>query len=218
MKTKILSAWWMVALTLLLPASAVAQGNIQKLAVAGHEGSIPVTQMNGKNFVELQALAQVVNGMLTFKGSQVLLTVGQAAEAAATPDKTVLSKDFLRAGIEEMSTIREWHTVLATAIENQFPVTPEVIGPYQTAATTNLRLAQVAATNDADRSAAQLVTNEFQIMKSMSDKYLAQRAAATYINADSLANDPLNQSLAACGQALGAMAASGHYRDDATCR
>jgi hypothetical protein len=139
-------------------------------------------------------------------------------EAAAAEEKVGLSRDFLRAGIEEMSTIREWHSALATAIENQFPVTPEVLGPYETSATKNLRLAQVAATTDADRKAAQLITNEFQKMKQLSDSFLAQRAAATYINADALSSNTLNQSLIACGSSLGAMAASGQFTDDATCR
>jgi hypothetical protein len=124
----------------------------------------------------------------------------------------------LRAGIEGMSTLREWHSALATAIENQFPVTREVLGPYEAAATRNLRLAQVAATTDADQKAAQLLTNEYQKMKQLSEYYLAKRAAATYINADALTNDALNQSVIACGRSLGAMAASGQFKDDGTCR
>ena len=106
-----------------------------------------------------------------------------------------MSKDFLRAGIEELSTIREWHGALTNAIENQTPVIQDVMGPYETAATRNLRLAQVAATTDADRKAAQLITNEFQKMKQLSDSYLAKRAAATYINADALTNDVIEPEL-----------------------
>jgi hypothetical protein len=117
-----------------------------------------------------------------------------------------------------MSTIREWHSALATAIENQFPVAPEVLGPYELSATRNLRLAQAAATTDADRKAAQLIANEYQKMKQLSDSYLAKRAAATYISANALASDKLNQSLTACGRSLGAMVASGEFTDDGTCR
>jgi hypothetical protein len=209
------SVWWIVALAMIVPVLAMSQGKIQQLAVSGHTGSVPVTQINGKNYVEVEALAQLVSGSLSFHGNQMTLTV---SEATTAEEKAGLSRDFLRAAIEGMSTIREWHSVLATAIENQFPVAREVLGPYETSATKNLRLAQVAATTDADRKAAQLITNEYQKMKELSDSYLAKRAAATYIEADALTNDALNQSVIACGRSLGAMAASGQFTDDGTCR
>src|SRR5208337_8190 len=175
------------------------------LVVSGYAGNIPVAQINGKNYVEVEALSQLVNGSLSFQGDQVTLSL-TGNQASNTEEKVGLSTDFLRAGIEEMSTIREWHSALATAIENQFPVTPELLSPYEIEASKNLRLAQVAATTDADRKVAQLITNEFQKMKQLSDSYLAKRAAATYINADALTNDTLNQSLITCGKALAAMA------------
>jgi hypothetical protein len=208
--------WWIVALAMIISVAAVSQEKVQSLAVSGHPGSVPVTQINGKKYVEVEALTQLVSGTLSFQGNQVTLTL---AGAAAAPVKKVgLSRDFLRAGIEEMTTIREWHSALTIAVENQYPVTPEVLGPYETSATKNLHLAQVAATTDADQKAAQLITNEFQKMKQLSDSYLAQRAAATYINADALTNDTLNLSLIACSRSLGAMAASGQFTDEGTCR
>ncbi len=209
--------WWIVALAMIVPVPAMSQGKIQKLAVSGHTGSVPVTQINGKNYVEVEALAQLVSGSLSFHGDQMTLAL-TANEAATVEEKVGLSRDYLRAAIEEMSTIREWHSALATAIENQFPVAREVLGPYETSATKNLRLALVAATTDADRKAAQLITNEYQKMKDLSDSFMAKRAAATYIDADALTNDALNQSVIACGRSLGAMAASGQFVDEGTCR
>jgi hypothetical protein len=209
--------WWIVGLAMIVPVLAMSLGKIQMLAVSGHAGSVPVTQINGKNYVEVEALAQLVSGSLSFQGNQMTLTL--TGNAAPPKEKEVgLSKDFLRAGIEELSTIREWHGALTNAVGKQAPVIPDMMGPYETAATRNLRLAQVAATTDADKKAAQLITNEFQKMKQLSDSYLAQRAAANYINADALTNDVLNQSVIACGRFLGAMAASGQFTDDGTCR
>ncbi len=209
--------WWIVALAMSLPVLAMSQEKIQKLSVSGHMGDVPVTQIDGKKYVEVEALAQLVSGSLSFHGNVMTLTL-KGNEAPRAEEQVGLSRDFLRAGIEEMSTIREWHSALTTAIENQFPVTPEVLGPYETSAAKNLRLAQVAATTDADQKAAQLITIEYQKMKQLSDSFLAKRAAATYINADALTNDTLNQSVIACGRSLGAMAASGQFMDDGTCR
>jgi hypothetical protein len=209
--------WWVVALAMLVSVLALSQGKIHKLAVSGYAGSVPVTQINGKNYVEVEALAQLVSGSLGFRGDQLTLSL-TAKEASSAEEKVGLSRDFLRAGIEEMSTIREWHSALATAIENQFPVTPNLVKPYETAATKNLNLAQAAATTDADRKAAQLIANAYQKMKQLSDGYLAKRAAATYINADALTNDTLNQSLIDCGRSLEAIAASRQFTDDGACR
>jgi hypothetical protein len=211
------NVWWIVALAILVPVLALSQGKIIKLAVGGYEGSVPVTQINGKNYVEIEALAQLVSGSLSFHGGQMTLSL-TGNEAAIPEGKAELSMEFVRAGIEELTTIREWHSALATGIENQFPVTPVVVSPYETSATKNLRIAQAAAKTDADRKAAQLITNEYQKMKQLSDGFLAQRAAATYINADALTNDTLNQSLVACGRSLEAMAASRQFTDDGTCR
>ena len=210
---------WIVAVPILLCALALSQAKLAELLLSGKPGSIPVLQVNGKNYVEIDALAQLSGGTLSFHGKQVTLTLTPTpAGEQAEESKTSLSRGFLRAAIEQMSTIREWHTVLATAIENQFPVTPVVIGPYQERAATNLHLALAAASTDADHSAAQLIDNEYRKMKSLSDSYLAQRAAATYINASALDNDPANQGFAACAQAVGAMIGSGQYSDTAACR
>jgi hypothetical protein len=203
--------WWVVALAIVVPVLAMSQGELQRLTVSGHTGSIPVTQLDGMNYVEIEALAQLVSGSLSFHGTQMTLSL-TASDTAAAEEKVGLSKDFLRAAIEEMSTIREWHSALTTGIENQFPITREMLGPYEISASKNLRLAQVAATTDADQKAAQLITNEYQKMKQLSDGFLAKRAAATYIDADALTNDTLNQSMIACGRSLGAMAANGQGR------
>lgn len=210
------NVWRIVAMAMIVSVIALSQAKIHRLAVSGYTGSVPVTQINGKNYVEVAALAQLVSGSLGFHGDQMTLSL--TANAPSAEEKVGLSAEFLRAGIEEMSTVREWHSALATLIENQFPVTPDVVKPYETAATTNLRLAEAAATTDSDRKAAQLVANAYQKMKQLSDGYLAKRAAATYINANSLANDPLNQSLIDCGRSLEAMAASQQFTDDGACR
>lgn len=223
MKKKMRRLTMIVTAILTVPVIVMSQGQISTLVVSGHPGSIPVTQLDGKNYVEVEALARIANGSLSFNGNQIMLTLPPVGDMATAPSdspaasKPGFSKEFLRAGIECMSTIREWHSALANAIENQFPVNQSWLTPYQAQATTNLRLVQVAATTDSDRSAAQLIANEYQKMKQVSDKYLAQRADLTYIPPDSLKTDPLDQSIIACGRSLGAMAGSGQFVDDGTC-
>jgi hypothetical protein len=127
------------------------------------------------------------------------------------------SKGFLNAGIEQMATLREWHTALVTAVQSGYPVTSGMLAPYRAQATTNLSLASVAASTASDHSAYQLLSNEFQNMSNLADKYVATRASMTYISHDALQNDSLNQRIMSCGHFLGAMAASGQFSDDGSC-
>ena len=200
------------------------------LIVNGQSTQVPVVQVNGRSYVDLEALAGAVNGSLSFAGNQIAFSMpsGSAtsapAAAAARPAPSTaptsapgFSKGFLNAGIEEAATLREWHTALATAIQNGYPVTTGMLAPYRAQATTNLRLASTAVSTDSDRSAYQLLSNEFQNMAKLSDKYIAARAAMTYISPDALQNDSLNQRFVACGHSLGGMAASGQFVDDGSC-
>jgi hypothetical protein len=204
---------------------AAQQGTV--LVLNGYTGTVPVMQVNGKNYVNVEALARVTNGSMSFNGNQIVLTLpaagsggGAAASQQAAPaasQNTEFSKEFLTAAIEEMSTVREWHSALASAIANGFPVTGELVAPYQAQAATNLRLMQVAVSTQSDQGAAQLISNAYQKMKQLSDKYVAKRANLEFVGPDALKNDPLDQSLIACGKSLRSMAGSGQFVDDGTC-
>jgi hypothetical protein len=217
------SRTWLWLVLLLMALLAITHAQSQSLSVDGRAGTVPVTQINGKNYVDIEALAHLINGTVTIKGNQVLLTLpsGNAADTSAGSPSSVpvtdFSRDFLRAAIEAMSNIREWHSALASTIENQYLLSKETMAPFQSQAMTNLRLAQTTASTDADRKGAKLVTNVFDKMKQLSDKYVAMRVSASYIAPDSLKNDALDQSIVACGHALGAMAASGVFSDDVSC-
>jgi hypothetical protein len=212
-----------VAVVAVLPVMASSQGPDQTLVVTGHAGSLPLTLINGRNYVDIEALARLANVSLTFDGNQFTLTLPVAggnarSEAGQSPTpSTGFSPEFLRAAIEAMSTVREWHSALASAIENQFPMAKGGLASYQAQARMNLRLAKTAATSDADKSAMQLMTNAFEKMNQLNDKYVRSRADMNYIAPDALKNDPLDQSLIVCGKSLGAMAASGQFTDDGSC-
>jgi hypothetical protein len=221
----------LVALFLVVPGIALSQDAKQNrtLIVNGQSTQVPVVQVNGRSYVDLEALASVVNASLSFAGTQIAFSMPlrSTGAPAAVPQRPVpstapasnpgFSKGFLNAGIEEAATLREWHTALASAIQNGYPVTAGMLAPYRAQATTNLRLAQTAASTDSDHSAYQLLNNEFQNMAKLSDKYIAARAAMTYISPDALQDDSLNQRFVACGRSLGAMAASGQFVDDGSC-
>jgi len=224
--------WLLAALSLVVSGIALAQDANQNrtLIINGQSTQVPVTQVNGRSYVDLEALANAVNGSLSFAGSQIALSVplGPAttapAPATAKPASALVpasnpgfSKEFLNAGIEQAATLREWHTALASAIQNGYPVTAGLLAPYRAQSATNLRLASAAVSTDSDRGAYQFLSNEYQRMMKLTDKYVAMRANMTFISPDALQNDDLNQRFVACGHSLGSMAAAGQFVDDGSC-
>ena len=205
---------------LLFPYTAEPQAGVQSLVVSGGSGSAPVKQISGRNYVNVEDLARAANGSLTFNGGQVTLTLGSTASSTTTTpaQQDKFSSGFARAGIEALSSMREWHTALASAIENGYPVTQQLMDRYQGQAATALRLAQAAVVTEDDQQGIQLIDGEYQKMKQLSDKYISMRANMNYVAPDALQNDPSNQSLVACGKALGGMTASGEFAQQATCQ
>jgi len=201
----------------------VSQQNITFL-VNGLPGRAPVFQVNGRSYVDVDALARIINGSLTFGENQIVLTlpapspsVPEASDHASQSRNPEFSKAFLKAGIEEMSVIREWRSALVNAVQNGYALTDEFVAGYQGQAGTNLRLASVAISTDSDRSAFQLLSNEFESMQKLSNKILSARKNMNYIPRDTLKDDPLDQKILNCARSLASMAANGQFLDDGSC-
>ena len=197
-------------------AFALSQASEQKrtLIINGQSTQVPMIEVNGHSYVGLEALVDASNGSLSYSGNTVALSVPIGSTSATrseapsqeTPSNPGLSREFLKAGIEQRSTLREWHTVLATAIQNGIPLSASLLEPYRAQASTNMRLVSAAATTASNRSAYELLSNEFKNMAKLNDKYVNLRANLSYISPHAQQNDDLNQRIMACGRSLGAMA------------
>jgi len=222
-------------LVILVSAFYLRAAERHTLVLNGRSTEVPVIYVSGHPYVGLEALANALNGSISSSGAIVALSLpasspNQASSTIAPPavEHTQsqpagpaadqgFSREFLNAGIEQMSTLREWHTALQTAIQNGIPLSAGLLQPYRAQATTNLRFASVAATTTADHNAYQLLNNVYRNMGKLSDKYVNMRANLTYIAPDALQHDDLNQRIIKCGHFLGAMAASGQFSDDGSC-
>jgi hypothetical protein len=205
---------------LLAPGLAFAQASQDNrtLVITGLPGSVPVIQLYGRSYVDLEGLARVTNSSLSFTGNQVNLTLpGTSAPAAPPPANQGFSRDFMRTAIEAAATIREWHSALSSAIQNGYPISADAFTPFRNQATTAMRLASVAATTSSDQNAAQLLNNLLANVGKLSDKYVAMRANLSFIDRNALQSDSLDQKIVNCGRSLGAMAASGQFSDDGSC-
>jgi hypothetical protein len=225
MRERLFAAGLMSGLLLFLTTTGESQTVQQsgKLTVNGGSGQATVIQAGGRSFVDVEGLARITNGSLTFNGNQILLTLpgrgsGTTAPSASQPAAPQgFSRDFVRAGIEAGAEIREWRSALETAVQYGFPPGDTWINRYSSAAATAISLASAAVSTDDDRKGFELLNNVFNNMQSLSNKMLSARKNMNYIAPDALQNDPLDQKILACGQALHAMAASGRYQDASAC-
>ena len=213
-----------VVLGVSVSGAAQTAGAGKTLAVAGHAGQAAVVQMNGKTYVDLESLARLTGGSLSFQGNQTTLALpsarGNAQPAPAAPPpaaKPGFSVEFLKAGIEEMSVIREWRSALVNAVQTNSPVNDDWVSNYRRAADSRLSLAEAAVRTDSDRQAMGMLRTEFSNMQQMSDQFLTMRKNMNYISPDSFDNNPLDQKILSCSRALASMAASGQVQDEISC-
>lgn len=189
----------------------------QTLIVSGQSGQAQVIQKNGRSYVDVEALARLVNGSLSFKGNQITLTLSASTSAPGLEENSAFSSDFLKGGIETMAVITEWQSALVNALKNGYPVSDSSLATYQARAARNLKLTYVARSTDGDRSGYQLLSNELANMQKLSDRILAAHRDMQNVTPDALENDPLNQQVLNCARALVSIAASGQFQDEASC-
>ena len=190
------------------------------LSVEGYAGQAPVVQINGKSYVEIDALAHATNGTLSFNANHITLAlpapgaVSVPGQADPTPK---LSKEFLRALIDEMSVMEEWRAAIANAIQSNGPMTGQWADGYKRNSDSRLELAATRASTESDRSLLSLLRTESNNIHALSDKYVALRKSQSFVDQDALESDPLNQQIQTCARGLAAVASSGQFVDVSTC-
>jgi hypothetical protein len=226
MRETLLRAGLMMVALLALAGLALSQGGQQNgtLLVSGQPGQAPVLQVNGRSYVDIEALARLANGSLKFNGNQIILTLPASAGSTPTTDTSAsttenpgFSKEFMKAGIEEMTEIREWRSALVSAVQNGFPLTDDGVARFRGQVLASDALTSEAASTDSDRNAYQLISKVLEKMQRLSDKVVAARKNLNYVSSDTLKNDPLFQQILNCTHTLASMAASGQFQNDGSC-
>ena len=217
---------------LFFPLLATAQYQRRIFVVDGRPGQATVAEIGGRPYVEIAGLAEITHSSLSYKADRIVLsfppssTNAPAAEPPPEPaDSTVhssgLSREFMRAGIEEIATMREWASTLAYAMENGYPMTEEWATNHRELSARDLRLASTAASTEADRNALQLLTREFEAVRDWSNKLVQERKSmdtAKYALSESaLRDDPMSRKIVTCGHFLATMFGSGTFEDNPSC-
>jgi len=201
-------------------ASAQSPQQSTTLLIMGRSGDAPLLQVNGKSYVEIETLARLAQGTLSFKANQVTLTLSPAASgvpASAPPVKQGFSRAFIQAGIEEMSLIREWQIAIVSAVQNNAPLSEDWMSQHRRLADKNLALASAAISTDDDRSGFALIPAELGNMQKLSDRYLAMRKQSSFISPDAFDSDPLELQILSCARGFVSMTASREFQDQPSC-
>jgi len=196
-------------------ADVVAQPSTS-LTVTGQTGSANVIQMHGKNYVDVEGLARITNASISFRATEIVMTMGSRPDTPAAPEG--FSKEFVTAGIELMAEQREWRAALKYAIEGGYPLSADWLNSFRAKTQRALQLATVSSNSSADKDALSLLRTQFDNMSKLTEKYLQMAASLTYIDPRSLDSDPLDQKINSCGHSLASMATANRFVDDGTCR
>lgn len=201
----------------------------KSVVINGRAGKVSVLVLSGRTFVDLQELASVSSGALTTQGGQLIVELPNPNESSSPPtasseqtDTTTLSRDFMKAGIEEINLLREWASPLANAIQNGYPISDAWVATYRGKATNGLHLASAAVSTSGDGNAYQLLSKEFSNVSGWSEHLVEafkSMNAAQYSTSDTaLREDPMSQKIVSCGHFVASMLASGAFQDDGSCQ
>lgn len=217
-------------LALMLTAMAAAQTQSPKkvLSVQGDSEKMNIMRFQGRDFVDVQELARVTDGSLSFNGDGLVLTLPgcEASERRDTEHgKAGFSRPFMKSAIEAMGSIREWGGILQATVQDRYPVgtpmTGNTIIAYQERAADSVALASAAASTDSDYRGLELLRNEFNNLKGWTDTFFQARKSLTAqymtLTDTPLQDDGEAQKIIHCGQFLAQMFPSGTFQDDAVC-
>jgi hypothetical protein len=208
---------------------AMAQTQVKRetLSVQGYQGQATVIRNHGRVFVDVQDLARITKGSLSFEEDRIILTLtpSDASEPARDKAKSGLSLGFIRAAIEAMASIREWGGMLQVIVQNGYPVGKAMAGntirAYQGRAADSVALASAAASTDDDHRGLELLRSEFNNVQAWAESFIDARnslsAADLSTSENPLKDDQEAQKIIRCGQFLAQMFAGGTFQDDAAC-
>ena len=228
-----------IGIILALAGILFAQSTPNKtLLVNGKNAGAVVRQIDGHSYVEIEALALAVSGVVTVEPHRVVLTIpttpaapavaettpapapATAAAPAAAPAPVGLSREFAGAAIAELAEMREWRGAVGAMVRYGMAVSDTWAQDYHARVEEGYRQVSVVATTDADQSALQLLRSEADNLNNWADSVLAARQnlnGATTVDPNAVQNDAALAKIRKCGQFLNSMLVSGGFADDPSC-
>jgi len=188
---------------------------IKSLVVNGQNVDVGITEIQGRPYVDVQELAQVIGASEVTGSGQITLNVppGPAAPpalpstsaAAAVPGAGAnFSPRFQQLAISALVEMREWQGTIRAEVDSGVSVTGALTDDYHELVGAGLLETTLAASTPQDNQAIQLLQNEYGFLSHWSGDTSDQGS----LSLSKISN---------CAQFLTSMVVTGNFRDDSTC-
>jgi len=202
---------------------------LKTLVVNGKTVDVAVVEVEGRSYVDIEALAQIIGGSVNFEPNQITLTLPEPAPAAtpadasaATPPATdEMSKQFQQLAVFTLAEMREWRGAISAVVTTGVPVVGTWPEDYRDRVDNDLLQATLGASTVQDNQAVQLLQQEYALLSDWANQVLGERKAldaSRSIDPNSLQNDKALAKISKCGQFLSSMIVGGNFYDDSSCQ
>jgi len=224
-----ISYFFLFGFILLFAGILLAQNVPDRALIVNGKSAGMVVQMGGHAYVDVETVAQFMNGSVTLEANRVVLTFPESGTAAAPSAGLAplppapppgLSRNFASLAIAELAEMREWRGAVGTILTYGVPVAGTWPQDYHDRVEANLGQLGVAASTAADQDALQLLQNEFSNLSRWANDVVATRQALNATNTvrpDTMQNDPTLAKISDCSRFLSSMLVSGVFADNQSC-
>ncbi|MGA7793418.1 MAG: hypothetical protein WCA19_10295 [Candidatus Acidiferrales bacterium] len=206
-----------------------AQNTPDRALIVNGKSAGMVVQMRGHAYVDVETVAQFMNGSVTLEANRVVLTFPEAGTAAAPSAELApapqapppgLSRNFATLAIAELAEMREWRGAVGTILTYGVPASGTWPQDYHDHVQANMGQVGVAAATAADQDAMQLLQNEFSNLSRWANDVVTTRQslnATNTVRPDTIQTDQALAKISDCSRFLNSMLVSGVFADDQSC-
>jgi len=202
---------------------------LRTLVVNGRTVDTAVVEVEGRSYVDIEGLAQIIGGSVTFEPNQITLTLPEPAPAATPTDASAaapqaaddMSKQFQQLAVFTLAEMREWRGAISAVVTSGVPVVGTWPDDYHDRVGNDLLQATLAASTVQDNQAVQLLQQEYALLTDWANQVLSERKAldaARSIDPNALQSDQALAKISKCGQFLSSMIVGGNFYDDSSCQ
>src|SRR5487761_120225 len=167
-------------------SETVAQDTpMRSLVVNGKTVNTAVVEAEGRSHVDIEGLAQVLGGSVTFEPNQITLTIPTPAPAPTPAENSAtapqaaddMSKQFQQLAVFAIAEMREWRGAIGALVTSGLPVVGTWPQDYHDRVGGDLLQATLAASTVSDNQAVQLLQREYALLTDWANEVLGERRA-----------------------------------------